>query len=72
MFLTTFQGTLSSFIVFSVLNKEEIALLQRLLEARTRKKRKREKSPTAGAVPSDGCAMAQGSKIWCSSLRLKC
>jgi hypothetical protein len=36
-FLTTFQSNFTSFIVFSALNKEEIASLQGLLEAKERK-----------------------------------
>ncbi|KAK2394891.1 hypothetical protein QL285_056675 [Trifolium repens] len=41
MFLTTFQGTFSSFMAVSVLNKEEIASLQRLLEAQERKEKEK-------------------------------
>jgi hypothetical protein len=41
-FLTTFQDIFSSFMAFSVLNKEEIASLQRLLE--TQKIKEKEKN----------------------------
>ncbi|KAK2429544.1 hypothetical protein QL285_027973 [Trifolium repens] len=48
-FLTIFQGTFISFMVFSALNEEEITSLQRFLEAQE-KRRKEEKFTTVGAV----------------------
>jgi hypothetical protein len=40
-FLTTFQDIFSSFIAFSVLNKEKIASLPRLLEAQEREEKEK-------------------------------
>jgi hypothetical protein len=53
MFLTTFQGTFSSFMAFSVLNKEKIASLPRSLEAQEReeKEKKNHKRLRSGAEP---------------------
>jgi hypothetical protein len=39
MFLTTFQGIVISFMLFSALNKEEIESLQRFLEAQEREEK---------------------------------
>ena len=41
MFLTTFQDTFISFMTFSVLNKEKIASLPRLLEAQGREEKEK-------------------------------
>jgi hypothetical protein len=41
VFLTTFQGIFSSFMSFSVLNKEKIASLPRLLGAQERKEKEK-------------------------------
>jgi hypothetical protein len=58
MFLTTFQGTFSSFMAISVLNKEKIASLPRLLEAQEREEK--EKKITRGcAIAQAGCAVEQ-------------
>jgi hypothetical protein len=40
-FLTTFQDIFSSFMAFSVLNKEKIASLPRLLEAQEREEKEK-------------------------------
>jgi hypothetical protein len=77
-FLTTFQGIFTSFIVFSALNKEEIASLQRLLEAQERKEKEKNNHQLAqwrrkfarGAEPSDGHAMAQVGGAWRRTIRL--
>jgi hypothetical protein len=53
MFLTAFHGTFISFMTFSALNKEKIALLQRFLDAQEREEKEK-----------NHLQMAPGAGIW--------